>query len=168
MYYIYRITNKINGKTYIGQHKYKKLNDKYMGSGVLLRKAQVKYGIENFKKDILVFNISRKEHVDLLEKTFIAAEREKVGIKNCYNIANGGEGGAGCHRSEETKKKIKDATNKDAEYLDILRKIKLEENYITKTKTRAKQQYIDARLQEVFGELSKTTLTKIRGLDSSN
>lgn len=71
-------------------------------------------------------------------------------------------------KSEETKQKIKDATNRDAEYLDILRKIKLEENYIAKTKTRAKQQYIDARLQEVFGDLSKTTLTKIRKLDTSN
>lgn len=71
-------------------------------------------------------------------------------------------------KSEETKQKIKDATNRDAEYLDILRKIKLEKNYIEKTKTRAKQQYIDARLQEVFGELSKTTLTKIRKLDTSN
>ena len=71
-------------------------------------------------------------------------------------------------KSEETKQKIKDATNRDAEYLNILRKIKLEESYIAKTKTRAKQQYIDARLQEVFGELSKTTLTKIRKLDKSN
>lgn len=71
-------------------------------------------------------------------------------------------------KSEETKQKIKDATNRDAEYLDILRKIKLEKNYIAKTKTRAKQQYIDARLQEVFGDLSKTTLTKIRKLDTSN
>lgn len=71
-------------------------------------------------------------------------------------------------KSEETKQKIKDATNRDAEYLDVLRKIKLEKNYIAKTKTRAKQQYIDARLQEVFGDLSKTTLTKIRKLDTSN
>lgn len=71
-------------------------------------------------------------------------------------------------KSEETKQKIKDATNRDAEYLNILKKIKLEENYITITKTRAKQQYIDTRLQEVFGELSKTTLTKIRKLDTSN
>ena len=102
MYYIYRITNLINGKTYIGQHKYKKLNDSYMGSGVYLAKAKKKYGIENFKKEILVFNISNKKHVDLLEKTFIASEREKVGAKNCYNIAKGGEGGNGGNNKGKT------------------------------------------------------------------
>lgn len=115
MYYIYRITNKINGKTYIGQHKYKKLNDKYMGSGKHLKAAQVKYGIENFKKEILVFNISKKVYADLLEKTFIAAEREKVGIEKCYNITDGGQGGSdrgekngmyGKNHSEETRRML--------------------------------------------------------------
>ena len=105
MYYIYRITNLINGKTYIGQHKYKELNDYYMGSGQLLYKAKKKYGIKNFKKEILVFNISKKEHADLLEKTFIASERKKVGKENCYNIADGG-GGNTSPCSEETKKKL--------------------------------------------------------------
>lgn len=126
MYYIYRITNKVNGKTYIGQHKYKMLNDSYMGSGKRLWEAYRKYGIENFEKQILVFNISKREHTDLLEKTFIASEREKVGIKNCYNLADGGNGGntgpvseetrqklskahKGKHRSEETKSKISES-----------------------------------------------------------
>lgn len=115
-YYIYRVTNLINGKTYIGQHQYKDLNDSYMGSGKHLKAAQAKYGIENFKKDILVFNVSKKEHIDLLEKTFIAAEREKVGVENCYNLADGGEGGntgsswsKGKHLSEEHKRKISEA-----------------------------------------------------------
>lgn len=111
MYCIYRITNKINGKTYIGQHKYKDLNDDYMGSGKHLKAAQAKYGIENFKKEILVFNVSKKEHIDLLEKTFIAAEREKVGVENCYNITGGGEGALGRPTSKETKAKLS-AANK--------------------------------------------------------
>lgn len=105
MYCIYRIINLINGKTYIGQHRYENLNDNYMGSGKLLLKAQKKYGIENFKKDILVYNVSKKEHIDLLEKTFIASERIKVGAENCYNITDGGEGGT-YSRSEETRKKM--------------------------------------------------------------
>ena len=110
-WYIYRITNLINGKTYIGQHKYIKLGDEYMGSGKLLLKAYKKYGIENFKKEILVFNISKKEHIDLLEKTFIASEREKVGAENCYNITDGGEGGSfkGRTFSEETRKKMSES-----------------------------------------------------------
>lgn len=100
MYYIYRITNLINGKTYIGQHKYKDLNDSYMGSGILLHKAYKKYGIENFKKEILYSNIQYKETVDDMERFAIAKERA-VG-KAEYNIADGGQSGI----NEEIKKKI--------------------------------------------------------------
>lgn len=113
MYCIYRITNLINHKTYIGQHKYKKLDDSYMGSGVYIKRAVEKYGIENFKKEILVFNISNKEHVDLLEKTFITSERAKG--KAEYNIANGGQGSAGHKMSEKAKRKLSER-NKGNQY----------------------------------------------------
>ena len=106
MYYIYRIINKLNGKTYIGQHRYKKLDDNYMGSGKILKAAKAKYGMENFEKEILVFNVSKREHADLLEKTFIAVEREKVGRENCYNITDGGNGG---NLGGEVNKKISEA-----------------------------------------------------------
>lgn len=54
MYCIYRIRNLINGKNYIGQHKYKSLNDIYLGSGKLIKQAAKKYGRENFKKYIKI------------------------------------------------------------------------------------------------------------------
>lgn len=104
MYYIYRITNLVNGKTYIGQHKYKKLNDDYLGSGVLILKAIKKYGKENFVKEILYSNIQYKETADDMERFTIAKER-KLG-KAEYNIANGGYGSAGFHHTEEWKKKL--------------------------------------------------------------
>lgn len=125
MYYIYRITNKVNGNTYIGQHKYKDLNDDYMGSGILITRAKQKYGIENFKKEILYSRIQYKETADDMERFAIAKERA-LG-KGEYNIADGGQGGnlgeeankkkseklkgrtpwiKGKHHSEETKRKI--------------------------------------------------------------
>ena len=104
-WYIYRITNLANGKTYIGQHKYKKLDDFYMGSGVLIKRAIKKHGIENFKKEILYSRIQYRETADDMERFAIAKERA-IG-KAEYNLANGGQGGnQGIKLSEETKQKI--------------------------------------------------------------
>ena len=91
MYYIYKITNLINGKTYIGQHKYKKLDDNYMGSGKLLKQAFKKYGVGNFTKEVLYCNIQYKETADDVERFAIA--KEKAIGKAEYNIADGGQGG---------------------------------------------------------------------------
>ena len=107
MYYIYKITNKINSKTYIGQHKYKDLNDNYKGSGKLLWRAYRKYGFENFEKEILYSRIQYKATADDMERFAIAKERA-LG-KAEYNITDGGEGFCGAHHSEETKIKISEA-----------------------------------------------------------
>lgn len=102
MYYIYRITNLINGKTYIGQHRYEKLDDGYMGSGVLILKAIKKHGKENFKKDIIEFDIPTLELANDWEQMYILFERAKG--KAEYNIANGGNGIGTC--SEKTREKL--------------------------------------------------------------
>ncbi len=103
MWYIYRITNLLDGKTYIGQHRYTSQNDDYFGSGKYLRLAIKKHGRENFKKEILLSRIPDRKSADEAEIKYIKLEREKG--KAEYNITKGGEGFRGHHR-KDTKKRI--------------------------------------------------------------
>ena len=78
-FYIYEITNKINGKTYIGQrkcpiNKIPETDTKYMGSGLILKQAIEKYGIENFTKEILAICYD-KRIIDVLEIEYIKLYR---------------------------------------------------------------------------------------------
>lgn len=107
MYCIYRIKNLINNKTYIGQHKYTKLNDNYMGSGIRIVNAIKKYGRENFKKEIIISGDFTKEQIDRFERCMIFCER--LNGKAEYNLADGGQGSKGCHHSEEDRRKISEA-----------------------------------------------------------
>ena len=89
-YFIYLTTNLVNGKKYIGKH-FGFLDDGYIGSGKLLKRAIEKYGKENFQRKILSFSSSEEENSEK-EKYFIAL------FKACesdlfYNIHEGGEGG---------------------------------------------------------------------------
>lgn len=93
MYYtVYLITNKINGKSYIGKHQTKDLDDGYMGSGKLIRAAIEKYGSENFEKTIL-FTFNTEEEMNLKEKELVT-EDFCSSLSN-YNICPGGKGGFG-------------------------------------------------------------------------
>ncbi len=87
-YTIYKITNIINGKFYIGKHQTKDLNDGYFGSGKILKRAIAKHGKENFTKEILfVFDN---------ESEMNAKERELVTLnESSYNLCPGGQGGFG-------------------------------------------------------------------------
>lgn len=80
---IYKTTNLVNGKSYIGK-TVREWNG-YLGSGKIILRAIEKYGRENFKREILE-RCSREE----------LSEREIYWIaklKPDYNIAKGGEGG---------------------------------------------------------------------------
>lgn len=86
-YYIYMTTNLINGKKYIGQHK-GPLNDSYLGSGTIIKKAIKQYGRENFQKEILCICDSR-ENANQQEKTYIK-KFNAVEDNNFYNLDDGG------------------------------------------------------------------------------
>jgi hypothetical protein len=118
--YIYLIINKVNGKTYIGQHKSSKewYEDTYMGSGKRLYSAKKHYGIENFEKFLICYTSSEKDSCE--KEKFWISEYRKRG-KAEYNIAEGGNGGdTGEHIRGFTKgmtpwnKNKKDCFSKDS------------------------------------------------------
>ena len=99
MYYIiYKITNNINGKFYIGKHKTSNLDDGYFGSGKMLKRAISKYGVENFTKDIIeIYNSEDK--MNLAEKILVVTDQEVS-----YNLCLGGYGGFEYINKLENKK----------------------------------------------------------------
>ena len=125
MAYIYKITNLINGKIYVGKRVRENPSDvkNYFGSGIAIRGAIEKYGKENFSKEIL-------EHVDVTKNCKLLCDREKYWISKLnsndenvgYNLTPGGDGACTheawvkgaitrrlrgyTHLSDEAKKKI--------------------------------------------------------------
>lgn len=86
-YIIYKITNKINNKIYVGCHITENINDNYFGSGTRIKRAIKKYGKENFQKEIL-FVYNNKE--DMLNKEAEIVNNIFIKQPNTYNIIVGG------------------------------------------------------------------------------
>ncbi len=94
---VYKITNKINNKYYIGVHSTENINDSYLGCGHWhgrkicnttfspILNAFKKYGDNNFSKEVL-FVFENRE--DALQK-----EKELIDINDskCYNARTGGD-----------------------------------------------------------------------------
>ena len=99
---VYKTTNLINGKQYIGSHYTKNIEDGYLGSGFALKLALKKYTRNNFKREILEYceNLidARK-----LEEYYI--QKLNTLSPNGYNISpTGGMGIFGVHSAESKNK----------------------------------------------------------------
>jgi hypothetical protein len=99
--YIYKTTNLINNKIYLGQRK-GKFDATYFGSGLYLKRALEKYGINSFRIEVLIYAETR-EQLNNLEIEYIAKYRSLFPNEGMYNIANGGGGGLGVHHSGRKK-----------------------------------------------------------------
>ena len=107
---IYKVTNKVNGKIYIGQTtknlEYRR--KKHEGQinckkRMVFHRAIVKYGKENFQWETIC-EASNREELDVLE-VFYIKQYESFG-KNGYNMTEGGNSGRRGKATEETKKKL--------------------------------------------------------------
>lgn len=114
--YIYKTTNKINGKIYIGQKKSSKfLGNRYLGSGKKLKLAVQKYGKENFEVEMLesICDENKADEREIFWISHFKSTDDSIG----YNISNGGNVNRamsgknnphwGKHLSEETKEKLR-------------------------------------------------------------
>jgi hypothetical protein len=154
-YTIYKITNKINGKFYIGKHITENLFDDYMGSGKLIKKAIQKYGIHNFQKDIL--KIYDNEHDMNIAETLLIDLKDN----RSYNIQPGGIGGwkyvneNNLSNNEDSKKKKSDTmknfwTDEKRKEQSIKMKKYFDENGVEKYSESLKNRYNDPVYKENF------------------
>jgi hypothetical protein len=87
---VYKITNLLNNKIYVGVHKTIDPNDGYYGSGDAILKAIKKYGKQNFKKEIIGC-FDTKEDAYYLERQIV--NEDFVKRSDTYNRCCGGFGG---------------------------------------------------------------------------
>jgi group I intron endonuclease len=114
---IYKITNTVNGKIYVGKtvktlperkglHKFLHLHKEHKDGDSPLYRAMRKYGWNNFKWEIIdqcLFDESARE----LEKYYI--KKFNCMVPGGYNCTAGGDGICGHKMSDETKRKISQA-----------------------------------------------------------
>jgi len=104
---VYKVTNIINGKSYVGQttkslnHRRKK--HQWSNDGYAFHNAIRKYGRSKFEWEVLE-ECDSKEEMDEMEFHYIKQFDSKV--PNGYNLTDGGEGVIGYTHSKETRKKM--------------------------------------------------------------
>lgn len=136
-HFIYKTTNLINNKIYVGVHSSKTLTDSYLGSGKILNKAIKKYGKENFKREILFVCDTKEEAYDIEE---IMVCENFIKRFDVYNSKVGGKGAAlGWLSVKDSSGKILYISKKEYDTREDLETLK----HSTKTKEKMSQKKYD-------------------------
>lgn len=176
---IYKIENTLNGKLYIGQSwdiRKRWNSHKKWSTNPFLSRSFNKYGIENFKFDVIKevykskFKHFTQKILDEYEKFYI--KRYNTTDRNLgYNISSGGErnpnfnGKAmlGKHHSEESRKKISDSSKGQKSYW--FGKHLSQESIQKRTKLQAKR-ILCIETNEIFDSI--ISIKRKYGFDPSN
>lgn len=102
--YVYKTTNLINGKQYIGKHKSLIFDRNYKGSGLRIMEAFHKYGKHNFAVTIIEW-CQTEEELNNRERYWISYY-DAVCSNDFYNISNGGEGFGGLSGERSPTKRL--------------------------------------------------------------
>ena len=165
-YIIYKTTNKLDGKYYIGCHCVKDENDSYLGSGKHLTSAIKKYGKENFQFEIL-HQVNSKKAMFELERQIVNENLVKDPMS--YNLKIGGSGGnpgivgafKGKQHSVETKAKIRKTAFK--QITTDQKRQKLSQNNWSKKDPDAQRQHVkDINLGRPKSDIQKQKLSAIQ------
>ena len=133
--YVYKTTNLLTGKIYIGKHKSPTYDKNYYGSGRFILEDIKRLGIENFSNEILV-EVNTIEDLNQQEQLLIAVHAWKG--YDMYNIAMGGDGGdTYSNRPEKEKEQFVDLMT------DINRKRCGSKEFKEKTSKRMHEKYLD-------------------------
>lgn len=89
-HYLYKTHNLINGKFYIGVHSTRSIDDGYIGSGKRLQLAIQKYGVSNFRREIVAFFNTPEE---MYQEESRVVTKQLLQSENAYNLKRGGDGG---------------------------------------------------------------------------
>ncbi len=99
---IYKTTNILNNKFYIGMHSTNNIDDDYIGSGRRLYNSIKAHGRVNHKTEILHYCKTREE---LCSKEKEIVNEDLIKDSLCLNLMTGGHGGATHEWSTESRTK---------------------------------------------------------------
>lgn len=119
--FIYKWTNKINGKKYLGSHK-GNIDDRYIGSGKAFNNAINKYGIHNFEREIIeyIYEVDKiKSQEQYYLDLFECAKSDEY-----YNISLTSTGGNMGQDYSLTSKKVARANRENGCYKKQSEKMK--------------------------------------------
>lgn len=166
IHYIYAITNLVNGKKYIGYTKRPpeqrwmehlsvcaRKNEKSMYS---IHRAIIKYGVDNFRFDVLFCSLDADYTLNEAEPYFIS--EYKTLIKECgYNLTSGGDSP---EFSEESLKKMSESRSGDKNHFYGKKHTQETKEKISK---RAKERNVSGERNPFYGKThSKESVEKAK------